>query len=165
MVTIVKEGAETAPPATAENADLAGLVAEAEALESGPQPGQWAKEPEPSTSAADLEAALKMLQVMAAPAFTDWPAYGQVWGPDTIKAIAENGGAIMDRHGLSMGEVMSTWGPYIGLVLAVAPPSFATLAHLKQRKARQEWLARARANVTGPVPADGSKPDGVAGDS
>ncbi|MDN3923339.1 hypothetical protein, partial [Roseateles violae] len=52
------------------------------------------------------------------------------------------GAAVMHKHGWTMGELMSSWGPYIALVGAVVPPSLVTYQAIKQRQADEQAAAR-----------------------
>lgn len=88
-----------------------------------------------TNTAAELLGALQLARLPAAQAFAWWPQFGEVWGDQTLTGIAESGGAIMDRHGWSMGEVMSTWGPYIGLAGTLGPAILVTVQAVKVQKA------------------------------
>lgn len=115
----------------------------------------------PAVSTADeLREALDLARTIGKAAFSDWPAYGvSVWSDPQLAAIAQHGGAIMDRNGWTMGELWSTWGPYIGLLGALAPPSLATYAHIKQQRA--EAAARERARREGARRGPTEDADGV----
>ncbi len=158
MVThIRKDGTTVAPDTTdteqagadsqagpgAADDELAAIEREAQALE-GQAGATAAAAPAVATNtASELREALGLVRVMAAPGFSDWPEFGvQVWNDQQLQAIADSGGAIMDRHGLSMGELWSTWGPYIALVGAVAGPSLATWQHIKLRRHLAEQRER-----------------------
>lgn len=151
MVTITKrpeadELPEDGPGLDGAGLDaLAGIEREALALESeGAAPGgPVGPGPQGPDTAAELLQVLELVRGMARPLFADWPDFGQAWGDQTLQAMASHGGAIMDRHGWTMGEAMSQWGPYIGLLAATAPPALATMAHLKHRKAQAEAQRRA----------------------
>lgn len=136
-----------------DEAGLTGLVGELEA-------GADAGTPEPVQqgpgTAEELRQALDMVRAMARPLFADWQDFGSVWSDTTLQAMAENGGAIMDRHGWTMGGLLSQWGPYIGLAAAVGPAAMATYQHVKLKRARLEAIQRAKQAGqlnTGPAPA------------
>lgn len=89
------------------------------------------------TMAEDLADALSMAATMAEPALW-WLSPEQfqaLWGKPVQKAIAASGAEIMRRHGLSMGDLLSKWGPYIGLGGALGPSVLATVAAFKRKKA------------------------------
>jgi len=130
-------------PAASDDAAWASIEAEAAQLGAG-QPGAVAAQPQ-STTAQDLRGALEMVRLMAAPMFADWPDFGRVWSDQVLQATADSGGAIMDRHGWSVGELLGQWGPYIGLIAAVAPPGLATYQHLKLKRIEAERQAKAQA--------------------
>lgn len=88
----------------------------------------------PTNTAAELESALTMARLMVAPMFNWWPEFSATWSDSTVKAISESGGAIMDKHGWSVGAVLGQWGPYIALIAAVGPPAFVTFQAIKARE-------------------------------
>ena len=154
MVTLVQQdparaGEQTPAPA---NPELDAIGREAAALE-GAADAAGAPAASATNTAGELREALGLVRTIAAPGFSDWPAFGrEVWTDVHLSAIADNGAAIMDRHGWTMGDMWSTWGPYIGLAGALARPGLATFAHLKQRKALALAMERARAQaVAGPA--------------
>jgi hypothetical protein len=53
-------------------------------------------------------------------------ALGQVWNDAVLDQTAKAGAAVLERHGITMGQVMGQFGPYIMLVAAVAPPVMMT---------------------------------------
>jgi heme exporter protein D len=95
------------------------------------------------------------------------PDFPQVWSDQTLQAIAESGGAIMDMHGWNMAELFGRWGPYIALVAATAPPAMVTMVHLKKKRAYLAEMARRRAaGEGGPAPMPkAAAADGVTGDA
>ena len=154
MVTIVTAGEGEAPAAEdrQQAAEWAALDASAANLEAAAAPA--VAPAAPTTTADDLRQTLDLLRVMAKPVFLDWPEYGvEVWNDAHLQAIATHGGAVMDRHGWSMGELWQTWGPYVGLFGALAPPSLATWQHLKLKKQIEEARARQRQQAGPPVAA------------
>lgn len=122
---------------------LAGLAAEAEGIEQQgvQEAGKAAEKQEKQqvdTLAADLGDALKMAATLAEPALW-WltpEQFDALWGKSVQKAVAESGAEIMRRHGLSMGDLMSKYGPYIGLAGALGPSTLATVAAFKREKQR-----------------------------
>lgn len=90
------------------------------------------------TIEADLQNALAMAAGLAEPALW-WltpKEFEQQWGKAVQKNIAENGAEIMRRNGVSMGGLMKTYGPYIGLGGALLPSTLATVAAYKREKAK-----------------------------
>lgn len=112
------------------------LLQQAQNIDAGHAPTATATEVEalPTNTAAELESALFLARQMVAPMFGWWPEFGRVWGDEAIKGIAVSGGAIMDRHGWSVGEMLGQFGPYIALLAAVGPPSFVTFQAIKARE-------------------------------
>nr|ART90382.1 hypothetical protein [uncultured bacterium] len=51
---------------------------------------------------------------------------GAVWNDGVLQSTASAGAAVLERHGITMGQVMGQFGPYIMLVAAVAPPVMLT---------------------------------------
>lgn len=100
------------------------------------------------TVAAELLSILELARMAAAPAFADWwPAYGQkVWTDEQLQAIAHHGAAVMERHGWTLGDAMSKWGPHIALIGATAPPAFATYKAI-------QWHKQQAAQAAAPRPA------------
>lgn len=91
-------------------------------------------------TAADLLSALEMARAAAAGYLDWWPDFGRVWGDKTLQGIATAGAAVMQRHGLTLGGLLSD--PHVMLALAVAPPTFVTWSAIKQHK--QKGPARER---------------------
>lgn len=146
----------TAKPAAAPVDDLAGLEALEQQAEKNEAAGDQAaqqqerkqEKQEVDTLQADLVSALNMAAAPARPAMwwlTD-EQFSQLWGPHVRTAIAENGAEIMRRHGLTMGGLMTTYGPYIGLIAALGPSVAATVTIYKQKK--QEQIAPGAAGGT-----------------
>lgn len=118
---------------------LDALAAEAQALEGAAIVQQQAAESKAEQAAVgatarDLRAALGMARMMAAPAFAWWPDFGACWSDAQLDAISEAGAEVMQRHGVSMGEVMAKWGPYVALGMATLPPGLATYQAIKARE-------------------------------
>lgn len=149
---------EKTAPAAAGAAVLDGLAAEAAGLEGDAaveacQAQEKQDKQAVDTLAADLADALKMAATVAQPALW-WltpEQFESLWGKSVQKAMAESGAEIMRRHGLSMGDVLSKYGPYIGLAGALGPSTLATVAAFKQ--AKQRMLEQQRAQGGG---GDGS---------
>ena len=145
MVKMVNKDLEVQDVTPKANADtMAGLDALAglaqahesagEAENQASQDKQAKKETD--TLAADLLDTLGMCAGMAEPALW-WlsPAeFDRLWGAKVQKAVAESGAAIMRRHGLSLGDLMSQYGPYIALAGALGPSTLATVQSFKRAK-------------------------------
>lgn len=99
---------------------------------------QAAQQDEAAGMVEDLVSVLKMARGMASAAFAWWPEFGGVWNDDVLKGIAYNGAMIMIRHGLTAAELMTRWGPYLGLLAVTAPSAMATYQAVKLRKLQQE---------------------------
>lgn len=140
--------------------DFAHLAAEAAAIEGGPP---VAGTPEAAaaevslltTTQHELHGALEMARMMVGPMFAWWPDFGQVWSDQTLNGIAAGGAAVMVKHGWSMGELFSEYGPYLALAGATLPPSLATWQVIKQRRVQLAQLDRQRQQ--GKVPDGGQQ--------
>lgn len=132
-----------APGATPEPDGLDHLLTQAENIDAGRKPMADAVTVEalPTNTAAELKGVLTMARLMVAPMFAWWVEFKTVWSDDALEGIAQGGGAVMDRHGWSVGEALGQWGPYLALVGAVAPPAFVTYQAIK---AREKEAARGR---------------------
>lgn len=132
-------------PAAANDA-FAGLQAQAAMIETGAAPGAPgapAAAP-PDNTAEELLSALTLARLMLAQAFAWWPEFPHVWSDAALRGIAEGGAAVMQKHGLTMGGVLSEWGPYLALIGATAPPAFATYQAMQDRKERERRAERER---------------------
>ena len=169
MVTLLQPAAANtegqADPGTTDqpntkNPELAALVREAAQMDASAAGAAAA--PVSTSTADELGEALNLLRAVARPLFSDWPDYGrEVWTDKQLTAISAAGGAIMDRHGWTMGELFAEWGPYIALIGATAPPALMTWQHLRSRKAIEQARARQRQQGAPGVPpedADGVRP-------
>lgn len=139
--------------------DLSGLIAEAEGLEVAQGAAQAEAEAKAAESTIEanrqgLREALAMARMVASPAFRWWEDFGACWSDGQLDAIADAGAQIMQRHQITMGELLSQYGPYVALAGATIPPGLATYTAIKARKAEQ---ARPRANeglrLVQPAPA------------
>jgi hypothetical protein len=101
-------------------------------------------------NAAELLGALEMARMMVAPMFSWWADFDRVWSDSTLKGIAQGGGAVMERHGWTMGGVLGEWGPYLALIGATAPPAFATYKAIQAHQVEQR-----RRPAPTPAPAPG----------
>jgi hypothetical protein len=97
-----------------------------------------------------LRAALGMAKMAARPKLKWWADFEECWSDAQLDAIADAGAQIMHMHGLSMGDLMNRWGPYIALIVAVGGPGLATYAAIQDRR---EQLAKPRAPAMAPPPA------------
>lgn len=118
------------------------LASEAHTLESGqPAPGtpgatQIAADLVQQT-ALELEQALVMARLMVAPMFKWWAGFADTWSDKTLQAIAAGGAAVMVKHGWTLNDLFSTYGPYIALGVATLPPTMVTYAAIKQQRKAQ----------------------------
>jgi hypothetical protein len=123
--------------------DLAELSAGAAALDGAGQAvvvaQDRAKAEEEVAAAQSLEGelldVLKLARAMAVPLFVWWVDFERVWSDAVLTGIAQNGAVIMVRQGWDMGQLMTKWGPYIGLIGVTAPAAFATYKAVKAHKA------------------------------
>lgn len=121
----------------AENlADLAQMAQAVDAGgEAGPAPAQAAELVQESTP-KDLADVLALARDMAAP-MVEAMGYlrpGQtreIWSDAALLSIAEPACEIMRRHGVGLGDALAAMGPYIGLVVGLAPPIIATYAAIQ----------------------------------
>jgi len=88
------------------------------------------------TTEADLLAALRMAQAVARGGcwWLDEKQFDALWGEATLRSIAGPGAEIMRRHGWTMGDMLSKYGPYLALGGAIVPPALATIAAYKQAR-------------------------------
>ncbi|MCV2361649.1 hypothetical protein LNV08_22010 [Paucibacter sp. TC2R-5] len=124
-------------------ADLGGLLLQAEAIEGANAP------PDPTqqqaaqvaavveSTAAELQSALELVRMMAAPLMSWWPEFGTVWNDRTLQEISAGGAAVMERHGWTVGDAFSKFGPYIALAGATLPPALVTYQAIKLNSAEQ----------------------------
>lgn len=130
---------DAAPSSTEpERGDFAGLEAQAAAIEGGAPGAPGQTEAGAGNTAEELLAALTMARLILAPSLHWWDGFGQVWNDATLRGIADGGAAVMERHGWTMGGLISEWGPYLALIGATAPPAFATYQAIKFRKEKAE---------------------------
>jgi hypothetical protein len=123
--------------------DLAELSAGAAALDGAGQAvvqaQDMAKASEEAATAEGLAPelldVLKLARAMAVPLFVWWVDFERVWSDAVLEGIAQNGAVIMVRQGWDMGQLMTKWGPYIGLLGITAPAAFATYKAVKAHKA------------------------------
>ena len=99
---------------------------------------------------------MELLDVIAVPAkalawFLQPEQFQQLWGPATRKAMAEPLAAIARRHGWSLKDTLSEYGPYVALALAVGPPAVVTARAYKQGKAWKREQAAGPAPVAAPA--------------
>lgn len=129
------------PQAGAEGGEsLDALGAEAAALDGAPTAASQAQEVRQQEQAAEvlqsneaeLYAALDLARAMALPILPADKAekLRAVWSDERLRAAAAAGAAVMARHQVSMGGLLSDYGPYIALFAALAPPVLETRAVL-----------------------------------
>lgn len=128
--------ADAAPSSTEPpHADFAALDEQAHQLDGSANPDAPQRPQAPAAdNAAELRAALEMARLMVRPMFAWWPQFDEVWSDRTIDGIATGGGAVMDKHGWTMGGALAEFGPYIALAGATIPPCIVTMQAIKQRK-------------------------------
>jgi hypothetical protein len=124
---------------------LAQLEAHATALETPPPPSdevtkraEAEQASEAASLAQDLTQALVMVRAMARPAFGWWEDFSQVWSDKALEGIGQAGALVMQRHGWTMGDLMTQWGPYIALIGATAPPVMVTAQAIKLRREQMQ---------------------------
>lgn len=157
---VVKLSLEEQEPAPAEpSAGLDHIIAQAEALEVGQETAAAQAEDKAAELAivsaeAELLEVLKSARDMGAAVLDWWPQYQATWSDQKLAAIAQAGAQIMARHGLTLGELFTAWGPYLALAVATIPPSLVTYAAIRQHNAEQAAQAEQapRASRPGPPP-------------
>lgn len=129
------------PAAGAEGGEsLDALAIEAGALDAAPTAASQAQEARAQEQQADvlesnageLLAALDLARALLLPLLPPHRAepLRAIWSDERLQAASEAGAAVLERHGVSMGSVLSDYGPYIALVAALAPPILETRAVL-----------------------------------
>jgi len=124
----------TVNPLDALSAEAAGI--ENQGVREAEKQAEKQEKQEVDTLAADLAGALKMAATVAQPAIW-WltpEQFAGLWGDSVQRAVAESGAEIMRRHGLTMGDMLSKYGPYIALAGALGPSTLATVAAFKREK-------------------------------
>lgn len=130
-----------------EPSQVEGLDSLLREAEQGEQQGQQASQDaeakqeqrETDTLTDDLADTLAMVATVAGPGMW-WLSpeeFEKLWGKKVQAGIAASGAEIMRRHGLSMGGLMTQYGPYIALAGALGPSALATVHAYKREKARQ----------------------------
>lgn len=158
-VSDVPDGAPSPHTATERLDDLAGEAAGIdEVYETGPpqQPPPDPKQLEHARNVQTIVASLKMARSLAAPKFTWWPAFGFVWGDDTLNQQGEALEAFREHMGWEVSALMDEWGPYIALLMAFGLPAYATYEaiqdhkrELMRQRAEQAEKARAEQGASG----------------
>jgi len=138
MVTKTQTTPESEPAAGAAAAEsLADLARAADMLDAAPEAqAQAAQDAQAAevveSNEAELYGTLQAIRAMAFPLLSmavdqqRMSALGQVWNDSVLEQTAKAGAAVLERHGITMGQVMGQFGPYIMLVAAVAPPVMMT---------------------------------------
>lgn len=150
---LIKNPVMSEVPVTEKTPEIAGLEAlHSEALEaetSGQAANdaaiEKAEKKAVDTMADDLADVLAMVATVAKPGmwWLEADEFDKLWGKPVQAGIATNGAEIMRRHGLTMGDVLHQWGPYIGLAMAIGPSALATVQTYKRKTAE---LARGQKN-------------------
>lgn len=126
-----------AEPAGTGAESLGDLAREADMLDAAPalaaQAGQAAAVAEViQSNEAELYGTLQAVRAMVFPllSMAVEPArmamLANVWNDGVLQSTASAGAAVLERHGITMGQVMGQFGPYVMLVAAVAPPVLMT---------------------------------------
>lgn len=124
---------------------LANLEREADMLDAAPelavQAGQAAQAAEVvQSNEAELYGTLQAVRAMVFPLLAmvvdqaRMAALSNVWNDGVLQSTASAGAQVLERHGITMGQVMGQFGPYIMLVAAVAPPVVMTKKILEKPK-------------------------------
>ncbi len=110
------------------------IEAQAQAAQVAQQAAQVAQQQAIKNNAAELEQAAMIVRAMALPLLPEEKAekLARVWTDAVIKQASAAGAAVMDLHGLSMGDVMGKYAPYIALAASLAPPVLATVRIMKE---------------------------------
>lgn len=135
MVKILQKEAEQAEQGVE---SLDAIAAEALQLDAAPQQAQALQQQAQAqanthNNAAELLQAAQIVRAMALPILPEHQRepLARVWSDAVIKQASDAGAAVMDLHGLSMGDVMGKYAPYIALAAALAPPTLATVRIVK----------------------------------
>ncbi len=122
--------------------DFAALEARADAIDAAgvaqiQQQQQVQQKQDDAEAASMVDSLVEVLQLarsMLAAGFAWWPHFGAVWNDGVLRGMAMNGAVIMQRQGWSVGDLMSKWGPYIGLLGVTAPAAYATYQAIQERR-------------------------------
>ena len=110
-----------------------------------------------AAAATEVAALLGVVRTMAAPA-VEGMGYlkpgqtAQIWSDQVLEAASGPLVAIMDRHGVGLGDLMESWGPYAMLFVATAIPAVATVKAVRENREEKEAADQARtveASATG----------------
>ena len=87
-----------------------------------------------STNTAELLPTLTIIRNLALPVMPESKSErsGAAWNDATLKSVSEAGAAVLDKHGLSMGDMMGQYGVYIALAASLAPPVLTTVQVWKE---------------------------------
>lgn len=126
------------------------LAAQADAIDAGGaapgQPGSsiaTAPADPAVTMTAEFFSLLKLPRSLAAPRFTWWPEFGNVWSDDQLQQIAGALAAVCIDQGWSLEDLMGKYGPWIALALAAGMPSFVTWSAIQDKRAELALQAEA----------------------
>ncbi|MEO8805854.1 MAG: hypothetical protein ABI433_07220 [Burkholderiaceae bacterium] len=158
MVTTIKKPA--AAPAPDQAGDASGfddLTTQALLLDGGSAAPGAPAEPEPGElMATELFALLKLPRVLAQKRFTWWPEFEKVWSDDQLRAIAQSFAQLAVHMKWDMDEIMSRFGPWLGLIIAAGVPAFVTWDAIQQRReaiaAHQKAMQQQQRQTTAPPP-------------
>ena len=93
-------------------------------------------------AAAEVAALLGMVRTMVAPPVEalGYLKEGQtkaIWSDEVLQAAAGPLVAIMERHGVGLGDLMQSWGPYAMLFVATAVPAMSTIKAVRENRAEK----------------------------
>ena len=115
--------------ALAREADFLDLAPAAESLAA-----QAAQAQATDSNQAELLATATLLRALVLPVLPakKSAALALVWSDDVLSSASAAGAAVLDLHGISMGQTLGRYGPYIALIAALAPPTLATLNVIRE---------------------------------
>lgn len=150
MVTVAQgadDGAAQDPAAGSPNLDA--IAREADRLDKGPEEAAASERREVAaevvnSNRAELLAGLTMARDLVLPLLAQVlpepkvQALGNVWSDQVLDGVAAAGAEVLEMHGVQVGSVLGTYGPYIALAVAVAPPMVLTKKILAMPAAPQQ---------------------------
>jgi hypothetical protein len=82
-----------------------------------------------ASNVGELLAAATMIRTMWLPLLPPHKSavLAQVWNDQTLTQGAHAGAAVMELHGIRLGDVMGRYAPYVALLAALGPPVLATV--------------------------------------
>jgi hypothetical protein len=133
---------------------LAGLAAEAAALETGQVVAQQQAEADQqaaavATATAEAREIVNLAGSLLVPLLPE--RYAKCYGPAELGRIGDALGAVAAKRGWNLGNTLGAWGPEIALVAACAGPVLPVL--LAEAKAKREAAEKGTQPATTPAPA------------